>query len=94
MPQEKTKTMNATTLSVRMDKSLREEFGSFCKEIGLTPSAAVTLFIRRTLSERAIPFKVAAPDPFYSEENLRVLRRRAAELSAPGKVKIISPDEI
>lgn len=78
--------MNATTLSVRMEKGMREEFGKFCKEIGLTPSAAVTLFVRRTLSERAIPFKVAAPEPFYSEENMSVLRKSIAELKS-GKAK-------
>lgn len=85
--------MSATTLSVRMEKSMREEFGKFCKEVGLTPSTAVTLFIRRTLSEHAIPFKIAAPDPFYSEENMRVLRQSIAELEA-GKTKTVSVDSL
>ncbi len=60
-----------STITVRVDSSLKAEADIICNEMGL--SSAVTIFIKRLVSERAIPFRVAAPDHFYSEENRRHL---------------------
>lgn len=45
------------------------------KEIGLTMSSAIQMFIAKVARERRIPFDVCA-DPFYSETNMNELRRR------------------
>lgn len=62
-----------STITVRVDSSLKAEADIICNEMGLSISSAVTIFIKRLVSERAIPFRVAAPDHFYSEENRRHL---------------------
>ena len=62
-----------STITVRVDSSLKAEADIICNEMGLPISSAVTIFIKRLVSERAIPFRVAAPDHFYSEENRRHL---------------------
>lgn len=83
-----------TTLSVRIDKSIRTGFGEVCREIGITPSAAVSIFVHKMLAERAFPFTVSAPDPFYSKQNLAELKKRAAEMKNAKKRVITNSDEL
>ena len=52
-----------------------------CHDMGLSMSAAFTIFAKRVGRERRIPFEVSA-DPFYSESNLAHLRRGIAALNA------------
>ena len=40
--------------------------------MGLTMSAAITMFLKKVGRERRIPFEISA-DPFYSESNMRYL---------------------
>ena len=62
-----------STVTVRMDSALKNEADRICNEMGLSISSAITIFIKRLVNDRAIPFKVSAPDHFYSEENRRHL---------------------
>lgn len=73
-----------STLTLRMDADLKHEAELICREMGLTISAAMMIFLKRMVSERAIPFKVKAADPFYSEANLRHLRAAAERMEAKG----------
>ena len=43
--------------------------------MGLTMSAAITMFLVKVGRERRIPFEITA-DPFYSAENIAELERR------------------
>lgn len=75
--------MTQTTLNVRMDAELKQQFDAICTEFGMTPSTAVNIFARTIVRERRIPFEIAAPrDPFYGETNMRRLRTAVAELNS------------
>ncbi len=52
-----------------------------CNDMGLSMTAAFTIFAKTVTREKRIPFEVSA-DPFYSESNLKHLQRVAAELNA------------
>ena len=54
-----------------------------CNDMGLSMTAAFTIFAKTVTREKRIPFEVSA-DPFYSESNLKHLQRVVAELN-PGK---------
>lgn len=43
-----------------------------CSELGLSMSAAFTIFAKKVGREKRIPFDVSV-DPFYSESNIRHL---------------------
>lgn len=75
-----------STLTLRMDADLKNEAEIICKEMGITISAAMMIFLKRLVSERAIPFRVEAKDPFYSAENLKHLRAAAARMNVGKKV--------
>ena len=49
-----------------------------CKELGLNMTTAFTVFARKMMRERRIPFDVSI-DPFYSQTNLDHLRTVKAD---------------
>lgn len=57
-----------------------------CNDMGLSMTAAFTIFAKTVTREKRIPFEVSA-DPFYSESNLKHLQRVAAELDAGKSVE-------
>ena len=66
-----TQTVN---VNFRMDADLKKNMEEGCSELGMSMTTAFTVFARKVCRERRIPFEVSA-DPFYSESNMRYLRR-------------------
>lgn len=65
--------MPASVLSVRVDSDIKASFSDLCDELGLSPSAAVNVFIRQMLREKSFPFvpstvggSTASPVPILS----------------------------
>ena len=52
-----------------------------CDDIGISMSAAITIYLKRLGKERRIPFDLVA-DPFYSSKNIEVLDKRIADIKA------------
>lgn len=67
-------------VSVRMDNETKIEFEKFCKEVGLSISGAFNLFAKKVVRERRIPFDISIEDPFYSEENQKILESRIEDM--------------
>ena len=67
--------MATSTLQIRVDSKLRREADELFANAGLDMSSAVRLFLRQSVIRRRLPFEVISekPDPFWSEENQRVL---------------------
>ena len=49
------------------------------KDMGLTMSSAITMFLVKVGREKRIPFEITA-DPFYSESNIRYLEKIASDI--------------
>lgn len=73
--------MAQTTISVRMDESLKRDFDKICNELGMTMSTAITMLAKKMTREQRLPFD-AAVDPFFTESNMAFLREGIAELNA------------
>ena len=71
--------MAQTTVNVRIDEDLKKQFEIFCNETGLNISTAINMFVKTVVRENQIPFKIAV-DPFYSEENMKHLRKSIKDL--------------
>jgi toxin-antitoxin system protein len=63
-----------------------------CSELGLSMSAAFTVFAKKVSREKRIPFEISA-DPFYSENNIRYLEKKMADYKA-GRLKFVEHDLI
>ena len=76
--------MALTTITARVDAGDKAAFDSFCSGVGLNTSTAINLFVKAVLRENRIPFELtpAAPDPFFSEENLAYVKKSVSELRA------------
>ncbi len=74
----------AQTVNVnfRMDAELKKMMEQTCEEMGFSITTAFTIFAKKVVRERRIPFEVEAGDPFYSESNMAYLRRAASALNA------------
>lgn len=64
----------AQTVNVnfKLDADVKKKMEWACSEMGLSMSAAFTIFAKKVGRECRIPFEVSA-DPFYSESNIRYL---------------------
>ena len=74
--------MAQTSVSFRIDKETKTRAEKVCKELGLSMSAAITVFLTKVAREQRIPFELSA-DPFYSEENMARLRASIADFRTP-----------
>ena len=48
-------------LSTRVDQRTKEQFSQVCEGIGITPSNAISIFIKGVINFNGIPFSVVAP---------------------------------
>lgn len=86
--------MPLITMSVRMDAEIKRQFEDFCEEVGLTPTAAVNIFVRTVLREGRIPFEIKG-DRDRHEKQMERLHRGVEQLNA-GKGQeheLIEPDD-
>ena len=66
-------------ISFRMDDDLKVSAEETFRSMGMTLSTAINIFVAQTVRSGQFPFVIKA-DPFYSESNLSVLRRRARDM--------------
>lgn len=69
------------SLNVKVDPELKREADSLARELGLSLTSAVTVYLKKFVAERRIPFEISA-DPFYRPENIAHLRRVMADLDS------------
>jgi DNA-damage-inducible protein J len=50
------------TVRARVDKNLKEETADIFKELGLTTSQAIVMFLNKVKLERGIPFELKVPN--------------------------------
>ena len=68
-------------VNFRMDETDKKRRENGCNDLGLSMSAAFTIFAKKVGRAHRIPFEVSV-DPFYSESNVAHLRRGMAALNA------------
>ena len=78
----------AQTVNVncRMDETDKKRMENVCNDLGLSMSAAFTIFAKKVGREHRIPFEISV-DPFYSESNISYLEEKLAAYKA-GKLKL------
>ena len=73
--------MSQTSINIRMDTQLKNQFEAFCSNVGLSMSAAFNVFAKTSVRLQKIPFEITTvTDPFYSESNMNVLMESIKQL--------------
>ncbi|MCM1334603.1 MAG: type II toxin-antitoxin system RelB/DinJ family antitoxin [Bacteroides sp.] len=85
--------MSQTSISIRMDENLKQEFGELCESIGMTMTTAFCIFAKKSVAEHRIPFDVTSNDPFYSASNMAYLDRVIRSIEN-GTAKLVEHDLI
>ena len=75
--------MAQAMVNFRMDETLKKQMEKTCRDMGLSVTAAYTMFATKVTREQRIPFEITA-DPFYSEVNMERLRKNADEMNKTG----------
>ena len=68
-------------VSFRIDDKIKKDAEQVCDDIGISMSAAITIYLKRLGKERRIPFDLVA-DPFYSAKDIEALDKRIADIKA------------
>jgi DNA-damage-inducible protein J len=84
--------MAQTMVNFRMDEDLKKSLEKTCSDMGLSMTAAFTIFAKKVSREKRIPFEISA-DPFYSESNMEYLEQIIADIDA-GRAKLVEHDLI
>lgn len=71
--------MAQTTVSVRMDETLKKDFDTVCNDLGLSMTTAITMLAKKMTREKRIPFEVSL-DPFYSVSNMNALNESIEQM--------------
>ena len=83
--------MANTTINIRIDETTKQGLEEVCKDLGMNTTTAFTIFAKKVVRERRIPFDVSI-DPFYSEEKTPNAVTEAAMLEARAKAAGLIPD--
>ena len=72
---------HTVNVNIKMDEDVKKRMERACAEMGLSMSAAFTMFAKKVGREYRIPVEVSA-DPFYSESNMNYLRRVISDIES------------
>lgn len=77
--------METANITIRTDKELKREAEIVLDDMGLNMTTALTMYLKKIVRERRIPFEISA-DPFFNEANMKHLDR-AVKRFKEGKFK-------
>lgn len=70
-------------MNIRVDDELKQQAETILSDIGLSTSAAMTVFLKQIVKCNGIPFELKA-DPFYSAENQARLDKAIERMERTG----------
>ena len=73
--------MATSMVNFRLDDNDKKGMEMVCDAIGLSMSAAFTIFAKKVSREKRIPFDLSI-DPFYSEDNFKRLSKAVEDVNA------------
>lgn len=82
----------SVNVNFKLDADVKKSMEQACSDMGLSMSAAFTIFAKKVSRERRIPFEISA-DPFYSESNIRYLEKLLRDIE-DGKARFAEHDLI
>ena len=70
-------------INIMVDKETKEEAAKILKEVGLSMSTAINLFLKQVINHNGLPFEVRKPN----EDTLRALKEAQDIIDHPDKYK-------
>ncbi len=70
--------MSTVSTNIKIEPDVKEQAQELFREFGMSLSTAVNIFLKQSIREHAIPFRVY--DPFYSPQNTEYLEKVTQEI--------------
>lgn len=86
--------MSQTTMSIRVDSTLKKNFDQLCDYFGLSSSSALTIFMKTVVRERKIPFEIKADSSSLVREKAKNAFLQLREDAARYGLQDLSEEEI
>lgn len=67
--------MAQATVSIRMDAELKNQMEKLCDELGMNLTTAFTIFAKKAIRERRIPFEVSASAATPAEKEIVMIQK-------------------
>ena len=83
-----------TAYTIRIDNETKSQFDLLCKQLGLSVSTAFNLFIKKSLREQAIPFRIDLNSSSMVMENAKRAIDEMRSASAQNGLSYMSLEEI
>lgn len=71
----------AVNVNFKLDEDVKKGMEQTCSELGLSMSAAFTVFAKKVAREKRIPFELSV-EPFYSASNIRYLENLLQDIKS------------
>ena len=86
--------MATSLLQVRVEDSLKDEAARVFENLGIDTSTAVRMFLKRSVMENGIPFRMTLPkEPYQANRGFRAMQE-ISEMAEKNGVSEMSLDEI
>ena len=87
--------MASASVTIRMDKDLKERFAAFCEDAGMSVTTAYTVFAKKVVRENRIPFEISTEIPNVETlEAIEEVRRMKEDPSLGKTYKIETPADV
>lgn len=86
--------MAQATFSIRMDAELKKQLDELCADFGMTTSTAFTIFAKKVVRERRIPFEITSLDEEITLEKGREAFYALREQARKNGLQGMTLDEI
>ncbi len=86
--------MATSLLQVRVEDSLKDEAARVFENLGIDTSTAVRMFLKRSVMENGIPFRMTLPkEPYQADRGFRAMQE-ISEMAEKNGVSEMTLDEI
>lgn len=85
--------MSKIAFNIALDKKLLKEARALCRRMGMDLNTAVTLFLKKMVRERRLPFTQAAETEYYSPKDVQMLLQSCRQVK-DGRVVVKTLDEL
>lgn len=76
----------SVNLGIRIDSDVKRDAENVLSQLGMSMTTAITVFLRQTIREQALPFQPTLQPEFNARTKAAL--EEARELSKPGKGKV------
>jgi len=73
--------MAQVSMTVRMDNSIKQQFDTLCKQLGMSANTAINIFVNQVIRKKGIPFEITTDSKDIRQQGIEAFRsiRKAAE---------------